>query len=734
MAREWNNVAVMRMLLIILIALCLAPMAQAQFTSAFSIPVSSAYHADSSTLIHAHIRNTSGATILAGTPVFEIGFTGGNLIVGIASASSPDSMPAIGLLAVDVGHNSNGVVIKFGVLTGIKTDSSGWSDGIPLYVDSGAHGLTHIKPTGANLVQRIGQIVDAGPGESGSFDIFGAGRSNDLPNFAQGPNYIWAGAETDSIPIEIDLDSAIAATALLQTDTAAYALTILNNPVMTLIAIADSFDIQGSVRIDGAGANDGRLGIGDVSDDYKIIMKGDGGATAFGFNTEASLHLISSYTSTFGYGADLSFGISSSVTPLNIIGGIRGLYTGLTADSGLGGELAFYTKNDGTSSTPELAMTIDQDKNVTIYGGINVAGNIVLGSGGGTITAGSGDEVITTSEGKLDGFALLANSVDDLAIDFGSGVNQVDLADIPGGIAPASAFDFGGATSLEVVNNANPTVNVAGEIAIDTDADGNYIDQGWITYYDGTRQMYVVAIDAIGTPSDNDVVAYNASADKWVVEAQTGAGGGGSDTALVLSEAIGGADIMWWSGDTLHVLQSGNADTLHISYDGTQWVIASGPGLTTTDSIDILGAFHANNRYIMCTSTSTFALSTTPVILPFQVTIRIDDMYHEFDTNDTLFIIEQAGWYEITWSVHIGDPSSTRNTVEGYVTEGLDWTPIPGSDIGGYTRISGNQSVAAGAPFIYNAIQNDTIAFWVSSDAATPSLRTGSHFYIKRID
>lgn len=478
MAREWNNVAVMRMLLIILIALCLAPMAQAQFSSVYNLPVATAYHSDSAEVIHVHVRNTSGATIVAGTPVFEIGFTGGNLLIGIASSSSFDSMPAIGLLAMDVDNNTNGVVIKFGILTGIKTDSAGWSDGTSLYVDSGAHGLTHIKPTGANLVQRMGQIVDAGPGESGSFDIFGAGRSNDLPNFAQGPNYVWAGAETDSIPIEIDLDSAIAATALLQTDTAAYALTILNNPVITLLAVVDSFDIQGSVRIDGGLFNDGRLGVGTFSDDYKIIMMGNGGATAFGSNTEASLHLLSTYTGAFGYGADLSFGISSSVTPLNIIGGIRGRYTGLTADSGLGGDLAFYTKNDGTSSTPELAMTIDQDKNVTIYGGINVAGNIVLGSGGGTIIAGSGGEIITTDGGKLDGFALLANSVDDLAIDFGSGANQVDLADIPGGIAPASAFDFGGATSLEIPAVDDPATTAEGHIAWDANDDAIEVYSG----------------------------------------------------------------------------------------------------------------------------------------------------------------------------------------------------------------------------------------------------------------
>lgn len=59
--------------------------------------------------------------------------------------------------------------------------------------------------------------------------------------------------------------------------------------------------------------------------------------------------------------------------------------------------------------------------------------------------------------------------VDDTDIDWGGGANQVDLADIPGGTAGANAFDFGGATSVEVPNGTNPTTDAAGEIAVDSD-------------------------------------------------------------------------------------------------------------------------------------------------------------------------------------------------------------------------------------------------------------------------
>mgnify|MGYP000750587671 CR=1 FL=1 len=39
----------------------------------------------------------------------------------------------------------------------------------------------------------------------------------------------------------------------------------------------------------------------------------------------------------------------------------------------------------------------------------------------------------------------------------------------------------------------------AGEVAIDTNTDNSNITQGSITYYDGTRQMWVIAVDALPT-------------------------------------------------------------------------------------------------------------------------------------------------------------------------------------------------------------------------------------------
>lgn len=53
-----------------------------------------------------------------------------------------------------------------------------------------------------------------------------------------------------------------------------------------------------------------------------------------------------------------------------------------------------------------------------------------------------------------------------------------DLADIPGGTAGASAFDFGGATSVEIPNVADPTTDAEGEVAWDANDDAIEVYMG----------------------------------------------------------------------------------------------------------------------------------------------------------------------------------------------------------------------------------------------------------------
>jgi hypothetical protein len=69
---------------------------------------------------------------------------------------------------------------------------------------------------------------------------------------------------------------------------------------------------------------------------------------------------------------------------------------------------------------------------------------------------------------------------------------------------------------LVLPNSTSQTPTVSGELALDTDGDGTNNTQGILKYYDGTRVMNVVAVDAL--PSvDGHVVQYDAALDKFKV-------------------------------------------------------------------------------------------------------------------------------------------------------------------------------------------------------------------------
>ncbi len=95
----------------------------------------------------------------------------------------------------------------------------------------------------------------------------------------------------------------------------------------------------------------------------------------------------------------------------------------------------------------------------------------------------------------------------------------VNLAD---GAVWLGVHDFGGVTSIELYSNAAPTTNATGEIALDTTiADHQPLWQ----YYDGGENMTVIAIDTAQLPAlDNEIVKYDAASDKFVLEADAGAG------------------------------------------------------------------------------------------------------------------------------------------------------------------------------------------------------------------
>lgn len=138
------------------------------------------------------VRNTSGSDLDKGTPVHATGVTGDVADVIVADASSAAAMPATYILNEDTLNNEQGLAIISGVITDV--DTSSFSPGDKVYVAAGG-GFTNVKPTGTNLIQNLG-VVTKSNASTGSGVIYGAGRSNDVPNLPTGKFFIGSASNT----------------------------------------------------------------------------------------------------------------------------------------------------------------------------------------------------------------------------------------------------------------------------------------------------------------------------------------------------------------------------------------------------------------------------------------------------------------------------------------------------------------------------------------------------------
>lgn len=104
--------------------------------------------------LYYHIKNTSGSTINAGTPVYITGTVGSTQVAEVspADASNTAKMPAVGIAATTLNQNDTGHMVVIGALDGLNTNS--YTLNQPLYVASGG-GLTGTRPTGASDVVQV---------------------------------------------------------------------------------------------------------------------------------------------------------------------------------------------------------------------------------------------------------------------------------------------------------------------------------------------------------------------------------------------------------------------------------------------------------------------------------------------------------------------------------------------------------------------------------------------------
>ena len=117
------------------------------------------------------VRNSSGSTIVNGTPVMFAGTLGNSGRILVAPAVADGTIPSsyiLGVTTEDILNGADGHVTWFGKVRGITTNGSNygetWSDGDVVYVSPTTAGyLTNVKPQAPNLQIFVGVVVNSHP-------------------------------------------------------------------------------------------------------------------------------------------------------------------------------------------------------------------------------------------------------------------------------------------------------------------------------------------------------------------------------------------------------------------------------------------------------------------------------------------------------------------------------------------------------------------------------------------
>jgi len=258
--------------------------------------------------------------------------SGGTGLVIAASASNAATMPAHGILMQQLTAGADGDAAIIGQITGVDTSLFGPGDTIYVGPDGG---YVNVKPTGSNLIQNLG-IVKKVDASNGTGEIFGSGRSNDLPNIAEGN--VWVG-DVDGVPQAVATSSFVAS----------------DFPYSGSAQITGSLGVTGSISRSEGGFS-GSV-VDNITDTFTAVPEIDHIVTltqaeydGLGSVDANTLYIISGSTVTSEFPYTGSAVISGS---LEVTGKVSGNVVSVTPAS----STASFNLNDGSFFTSSLTDT-----------------------------------------------------------------------------------------------------------------------------------------------------------------------------------------------------------------------------------------------------------------------------------------------------------------------------------------------------------------------------------------
>lgn len=320
--------------------------------------------------ITTQVINDESTTIAKGTPVHATSEGNGPVPrVKIAKANDPTLMPATFVTTEAILSGSQGQVLAIGYIYDV--DTSAFNVGDIAYVAPNG-GYTNQKPTGSNeLIQNLGVVLKSHATEGSGF-MYGAGRSNDVPNLAGGK--IWVGDENGHF----------ATSSIITLDETGGELQITGSTIATGNITADTFigTFQGALSSSAQIASD-------ISGSFTALSSSVSTRLT---DNETSLSSINAATSSYALAANIS-----------------GSFTSVS--SSLASRLS-TAESELNNSLISASAQVDHDQTTNFVPDEHIAhSTITLTAGSGLTGGGTIASSRTFNVGQGDGISVSADAV-----------------------------------------------------------------------------------------------------------------------------------------------------------------------------------------------------------------------------------------------------------------------------------------------------------------------------------